>query len=76
MKITLLGTAGSEVTGFRVPGSIERRQRDGGLRPVSGRAEAGELQSPADDERARTYMEDARRMTVHLIMSTPEYQLE
>jgi len=26
-------------------------------------------------ERARTYMEDALRMTVHLIMSTPEYQL-
>jgi hypothetical protein len=25
--------------------------------------------------RARTYMEDALRMTVHLIMSTPEYQL-
>jgi hypothetical protein len=24
---------------------------------------------------ARTYMEDALRMTVHLIMSTPEYQL-
>ena len=26
-------------------------------------------------ERARTYMEDALRMTVHLIMSTPEYQI-
>jgi hypothetical protein len=26
-------------------------------------------------ERARSYMEDALRMTVHLIMSTPEYQL-
>jgi hypothetical protein len=26
-------------------------------------------------ERARTYMEDALRMTAHLIMSTPEYQL-
>jgi hypothetical protein len=26
-------------------------------------------------DRARTYMEDALRMTVHLIMSTPEYQL-
>jgi len=26
-------------------------------------------------ERARTYMEDALRLTVHLIMSTPEYQL-
>ena len=25
--------------------------------------------------RARTYMEDALRMTVHLIMSTPEYQI-
>jgi hypothetical protein len=25
--------------------------------------------------RAKTYMEDALRMTVHLIMSTPEYQL-
>jgi len=24
---------------------------------------------------ARTYMEDALRMTVHLMMSTPEYQL-
>ncbi len=28
-----------------------------------------------DIGRARTYMEDALRMTVHLIMSTPEYQL-
>lgn len=26
-------------------------------------------------DRARTYMEDALRMTAHLIMSTPEYQL-
>ena len=26
-------------------------------------------------ERAKTYMEDALRMTVHLIMSTPEYQI-
>ena len=26
-------------------------------------------------ERARTYMEDGLRMTVHLIMSTPEYQI-
>jgi hypothetical protein len=26
-------------------------------------------------ERARTYMEDALRMTAHLIMSTPEYQI-
>jgi hypothetical protein len=26
-------------------------------------------------ERAKTYMEDPLRMTVHLIMSTPEYQL-
>jgi hypothetical protein len=26
-------------------------------------------------ERARTYMEDALRMTMHLVMSTPEYQL-
>jgi len=26
-------------------------------------------------DRARTYMEDPLRMTVHLIMSTPEYQL-
>jgi uncharacterized protein (DUF1800 family) len=26
-------------------------------------------------ERARTYMEDALRLTAHLIMSTPEYQL-
>jgi uncharacterized protein (DUF1800 family) len=26
-------------------------------------------------ERARTYMEDPLRMTVHLIMSTPEYQI-
>jgi hypothetical protein len=28
-----------------------------------------------DIERAHTYMEDALRMTVHLIMSTPEYQI-
>jgi len=28
-----------------------------------------------DIERARTYMEDALRLTVHLIMSTPEYQV-
>ena len=28
-----------------------------------------------DITRARSYMEDALRMTVHLIMSTPEYQL-
>jgi len=26
-------------------------------------------------ERARTYMEDALRLTVHLVMSTPEYQI-
>jgi hypothetical protein len=26
-------------------------------------------------ERARTYMEDPLRMTAHLVMSTPEYQL-
>jgi hypothetical protein len=26
-------------------------------------------------EGARSYMEDALRMTVHLIMSTPEYQI-
>ena len=26
-------------------------------------------------ERAKTYMEDPLRMTVHLIMSTPEYQM-
>jgi hypothetical protein len=26
-------------------------------------------------ERASSYMEDALRMTVHLIMSTPEYQI-
>ncbi len=26
-------------------------------------------------DRARTYMEDALRMTAHLVMSTPEYQL-
>jgi hypothetical protein len=28
-----------------------------------------------DLERARSYMEDALRMTVHLVMSTPEYQI-
>jgi len=28
-----------------------------------------------DIERARTYMDDALRLTVHLIMSTPEYQI-
>ena len=26
-------------------------------------------------DRAKTYLEDALRMTVHLIMSTPEYQI-
>ena len=26
-------------------------------------------------DRAKTYMEDALRLTVHLIMSTPEYQI-
>jgi hypothetical protein len=26
-------------------------------------------------DRAKTYMEDALRMTVHLVMSTPEYQI-
>jgi len=26
-------------------------------------------------DRARTYMEDALRMTAHLVMSTPEYQI-
>ena len=26
-------------------------------------------------DRAKTYMEDPLRMTVHLIMSTPEYQI-
>jgi hypothetical protein len=34
----------------------------------------GELGTDSID-RARTYLEDALRMTVHLIMSTPEYQL-
>jgi hypothetical protein len=28
-----------------------------------------------DLERAKTYMEDALRMTAHLVMSTPEYQI-
>ena len=28
-----------------------------------------------DIDRAKTYMEDALRMTVHLVMSTPEYQI-
>ena len=28
-----------------------------------------------DLTRAKSYMEDALRMTVHLIMSTPEYQI-
>ena len=28
-----------------------------------------------DLSRARTYMEDALRMTAHLVMNTPEYQL-
>ena len=27
-------------------------------------------------DRAKTYMEDALRMTVHLVMSTPEYQID
>ena len=26
-------------------------------------------------ERAKTYMEDPLRMTLHLVMSTPEYQI-
>jgi hypothetical protein len=26
-------------------------------------------------DRAQTYMEDALRMTMHLVMSTPEYQI-
>jgi hypothetical protein len=26
-------------------------------------------------DRARSYIEDALRMTVHLVMSTPEYQI-
>jgi hypothetical protein len=26
-------------------------------------------------DRAKTYMEDALRMTLHLVMSTPEYQI-
>jgi hypothetical protein len=34
----------------------------------------GELGTDSID-RARTYMEDALRMTVHLVMSTPEYQI-
>jgi hypothetical protein len=29
----------------------------------------------SDIERAKTYMEDALRMTMHLVMSTPEYQI-
>ena len=29
----------------------------------------------SDIERAETYMEDPLRLLVHLIMSTPEYQL-
>jgi hypothetical protein len=34
----------------------------------------GELGTDSLD-RARTYMEDALRLTVHLVMSTPEYQI-
>jgi hypothetical protein len=34
----------------------------------------GEL-GTEDLARAKTYMEDALRMTAHLVMSTPEYQL-
>ena len=34
----------------------------------------GELGTDSID-RAKTYLEDALRMTVHLIMSTPEYQI-
>ena len=34
----------------------------------------GEL-GTQDLDSARSYMEDALRMAVHLIMSTPEYQL-
>jgi len=34
----------------------------------------GDLQTDSID-RAKTYMEDALRMTTHLVMSTPEYQI-
>jgi len=30
----------------------------------------------SDLDRARTYMEDPLRMVTHLIMSTPEYQID
>ena len=50
MKITLLGAAGGEVTGSAYLRSDQRDQRDGGLRPLPGHAEAGELQPAADVE--------------------------
>ena len=50
------------------------------MRAHSGAATTGEA---VDDEfgtpdlsRAQTYMEDPLRMVTHLIMSTPEYQID
>jgi len=52
---------------LRVPPA--RTERDGLVAFLSG-----ELGTDSID-RAKTYMEDPLRMTVHLIMSTPEYQI-
>ena len=52
---------------LRVPPA--RTERDGLVAFLTG-----ELGTDSID-RAKTYMEDPLRMTVHLIMSTPEYQI-
>ena len=74
---TMVLDAGSTTTGeavdyllhrfVRVPVSAETR---GGLVALLD-AELG----TSDLDRARTYMEDPLRMVSHLIMSTPEYQI-
>ena len=69
--------AGSATTGEAVDYLLERFLRmpvSSGTRDALVTFLEGEL-GTADLERAKTYMEDPLRMVSHLIMSTPEYQI-
>jgi uncharacterized protein (DUF1800 family) len=69
--------SGARTTGEAVDHLMERLLRVPAA-PATRDAIVGFLTSDLGTdtlERARSYMEDALRMTAHLIMSTPEYQL-
>ena len=46
------------------------------LRDATRGVPRGRAREPRDLDRARTYLEDPLRMVTHLIMSTPEYQID